>query len=269
MWTSPISGGHSHEECAVDLPETETLADFQKLKQDIEAERTQRIRQYRREIKALTRRKRLSGSGPVKILVEGDSWFDYPLSRDTIGCLRRLVKNPELMLSLAHFGDTAEVMLSLEQRERLRKMLASSANGEFEALLFSGGGNDLAGNQFCLWLRNFDFHFPDPSNGIDYQRLADIMGVVKAALVDIILMRNDTRPNCIIFFHGYDFPVPDGRPALCLPKVGPWLKPSLDFRGWTNRTAASAIIKTILESYSALLMQLSAEYDNVVYVPTQ
>jgi hypothetical protein len=78
-------------------------------------------------------------------------------------------------------------------------------------LLFSAGGNDLAGDQFCLWLKERNPGFPDPSNGIDLQRLASIEGVVKAALEDLIEIRNDTQPDCKVFLHSYDYAIPKTR----------------------------------------------------------
>ena len=153
----------SEDSQEIDPLAVETLATFENLKRDIAAERRKRLREYGAAVKSLGPRRRRSARGPVKILVEGDSWFDYPLSPDTIDYLKTRLKHPELVLSLAHYGDSSKQMLSLPQRKRIIRMLSSTTYGPFDAILFSGGGNDLAGDQFCLWLADFDSSHPDPA----------------------------------------------------------------------------------------------------------
>jgi hypothetical protein len=205
------------------------------------------------------------GGESLNILAEGDSWFDYPLSRDTIGWIQRGGPPFPLILNLAHHGDIATEMLGVAQRRRIIENLTDPANGTFDALLFSAGGNDIAGDQFCLWVRTF-VAGNDPSHGLDEQRLAAILGVVNAAYVDLIQIRDQFAPDCVIFFHGYDFALPDGR-DVC--GVGPWLKPSLDLRGWTDPAMGAEIVKRMLKALDRLLLQIEQQNRNVVYVRTQ
>lgn len=205
------------------------------------------------------------GGDPLNIFAEGDSWFDYPLSRDTIGWIQRGGPPFPLILNMAHYGDVATQMLGVAQRKRIIDNLTDPSNGTFDALLFSAGGNDIAGDQFCLWLRQF-VEGNDPAHGIDQQRLADIVGVVAAAYADLIQIRNAVAPDCVIFVHGYDFAQPNGQ-GVC--GLGPWLKPSLDLRGWTDPTMAAAIVKQVLLSLDRLLVQIEQQNRNVVYIRTQ
>ena len=69
---------------------------------------------------------------------------------------------------------------------------------------------------------------------------------------------------CILFSHAYDFAQPSGLPA-CV--VGPWLKPSLDVRQWTNR--ATRIVRDVLLTSDTTLKQLEHDFRNAVYVRTQ
>jgi len=68
----------------------------------------------------------------------------------------------------------------------------------------------------------------------------------------------------ILFSHAYDFAQPSDLPA-CV--VGPWLKPSLDFRQWTNR--ATQIVRDVLLTSDTTLKQLEHDFRNAVYVRTQ
>jgi hypothetical protein len=52
-------------------------------------------------------------------------------------------------------------------------------------------------------------------------------------------------------------------------RFGPWLKPSLDFRGWRNFAEAAEIVKEILRSLDQMLKDFEQHNLNVVYVRTQ
>jgi hypothetical protein len=201
----------------------------------------------------------------LNIFAEGDSWFDYPLSRDTIGWITNNGAPQPEILNLAHYGDAATEMLGVAKRQRIIENLQDPDNGAFDALLFSGGGNDIAGDQFCLWLVQFATG-AKPSAGVNAQRLADMLGVVEAAYADLIQIRDSIVPDCVIFLHAYDFAQPTGQ-GVC--GVGPWLKPSLDLRGWTNFAMAAAVVKEVLLAFDALLTRLEQQQHNVVYVRTQ
>jgi hypothetical protein len=243
---------------------------FEAMQVQIEQDRQKRIAEHKasivaRGVSALALEARGAGM-PLNILAEGDSWFDYPLFRDTIGWIQSDGTPQPLMLNLAHYGDVATQMLGVAQRQCIIENLTDPGNGKFDALLFSAGGNDIAGDQFCLWVTQF-FEGADPDHGIDRQRLADMIGVIDAALVDLIQVRDAYAPHCIIFLHAYDFARPTGR-GVC--GVGPWLKPSLDFRGWTDPTQAAEIVKQVLLLLDRLLVQIEQRYkESVVYVRTQ
>jgi hypothetical protein len=206
----------------------------------IEQERRSRIAEHQRRIAQRNLAQPTiaahGAAAPLNIFAEGDSWFDYPLSRDTIGWITADGTPVPEILNLAHYGDATTQMLGVAKRQRIVDNLKNPANGTFDALLFSGGGNDIVGDQFCLWVTQY-VAGTNPAYGVDSQRLADMIGVIEAAYVDLIKVRNDNVPNCVIFVHGYDFAQLTGK-GVC--GLGPWLKPSLDFRGWTapcNRCA--------------------------------
>ena len=243
----------------------DTLRAFEALQEQVEAERQSRIAYHRQQVRerGLTARR---DSGPLNILAHGDSWFDYPLSRDIVDFLRAGGPGFPQILRLAHYGDSSTTALGVKKRKQIIDNLQDPDNGAFDALMFSGGGNDIAGDQFCLWIRQFDPQHPDPANGIDRVRLQALMDVVRSAFVDLIDVRDREQRDCILFFHAYDFAQPSGLPA-CV--VGPWLKPSLDFRQWTNRPLATQIVKDVLLAFDTLLKQLEHDFRNVVYVRTQ
>ena len=52
---------------------------------------------------------------------------------------------------------------------------------------------------------------------------------MRAGYEDLIGLRDSLSPQTRLFFHGYDFAIPDGR-GIC--HLGPWLKPTFDLRGF-------------------------------------
>ena len=232
-------------------------------------DRQQRIADHKRAVAARNLGQRTlaarPSNAPLNVLAEGDSWFDYPLSRDTIGWITATGKPNPLILSLAHHGDAAVDMLGVAQRQRIIKNLRDPDNGAFDALLFSGGGNDIAGDRFCLWVLKF-VTGTDPAHGVDRDRLGAMLGVIRAAYVDLFKIRDEIAPNCTIFLHAYDFALPTGE-GVC--GFGPWLRPSLDFRGWTTPSTAAGIVKEVLRSFDTVLSQLEQQFPKVVYVRTQ
>jgi hypothetical protein len=235
-------------------------------REQIEDERQQRIEEHHREISAA---EVAAGPRPLNIYADGDSWFDYPLPvlnpRDVIVSVKKRATVRPLILNLAHHGDEARDAMGVSQRERVIKNLRDPANGKFEAILFSGGGNDTAGDQFVLWLyENADGR--SPGQAINVNRLGAVLGVVRSAYEDLFEIRDRFAPQCWVFVYAYDWPIPDGR-GVC--GVGPWLKPSLEFRGWNDSAVNVRIVKEFLRHLDSLLRQLAAAHKNIVYVPTQ
>lgn len=146
----------------------------------------------------------------LRILAEGDSWFEYPLpligGDGVIVQLERLLGYP--ILNMAHHGDEVRQMLALQQRREIIARL-SDPNIRFDAMLFSGGGNDLVGNQFCLWLKDVQTGVP-PEQLLNDERVKAIIGTVEAGYEDLIEIRNRHSPNTALFLHGYDFPKATG-----------------------------------------------------------
>jgi hypothetical protein len=240
------------------------------LYQQVERDREKQSEEHAREVKArdLGQKplaQRVAGD-PLNLYADGDSWFEYPLSRETIGWLRADGHPTPAINNQAHHGDTAVERLGLAKRKRLIANLNAQDHGIYDALLFSAGGNDIVGDPFVLWILKY-VQGTDPAHGVDRQRLAHMLGVIKAGYDDLIAIRNGYNLDCTIFLHGYDFAFPTGKGAC--PGIGPWLKPSLDFQGWTDPTLAREIVKETLKEFDKLLTQIALQNSNVIYVHTQ
>lgn len=196
---------------------------------------------------------------PRKIIAHGDSWFDYPEILLTGGGipdhLSRLIGQP--ILNLAHAGDSTEQSLGLGKRKQIEAALPGA-----EILLYSGGGDDIAGDQFCLWLNdNKDGNW---ENAIDYIRLNMILEIVNSDYRDLAEIRDRVTPACIMVTHGYDWAIPSDH-GVC--GRGPWLKPSLVYCGWTDPVDQFNIVKTVLMKFNAMIAAMPIK--NRIHVQTQ
>lgn len=177
-----------------------------------------------------------------------------------------------MILNLAHHGEVTTTLLGVTQRQRLLNELNDPNNGGFDAILFSGGGNDLAGDQFRLWLRDADAVHHDPMQAIDDKAFDAIMSVVLTGYRDLIAARNSVDSTIPIFVYGYDFAWPTNIDVCGV--VGPWIYPSLHSRGWMSKpqepdlSRGAGIVKAMLTTFEQRL-GAALQNDNIVLVRTQ
>lgn len=208
-----------------------------------------------------------------KIIAEGDSWFDYPRILGTGGgVISHLETLADVRITnLAKAGDESRFMLSLPQRKQLEAKLKTA-----DILLFSGGGNDIAGDQFCVWIN--DNKSDQWQDAVDWDRFHCALDLIMAMYDDLALIRDEVNPACLIVTHGYDFPpakvLGHGinvfgfiSRAFGLASFGPWLQPSLDYCGWTGAGVQEAIVREVLTEFGRRLKNWDA--DNHLHVPTQ
>jgi hypothetical protein len=82
-------------------------------------------------------------------------------------------------------------------------------------------------------------------------------------------IRDRIAPGCLLVTHSYDFPPPEvmGQGVLIL---GPWLKPGLDYCGWTAPDSQATIVRAMLAAFNARLEALNAQHgENWLHVNTQ
>lgn len=216
---------------------------------------------------ALKSAKALQRPPPLVMLAHGDSWFDYPLNgnllalfhtTDVIAQLKSMGEINPVILNISHHGDATTDEMSLPKQERMIQALSDPANwlneGKPDAILFSGGGNDIVGEQFCISV-NYAVAGADGLNAVRFRK---VLESVEASYLDLFAFRDRFAPNVPIFALDYDFPIPNGVPAAC---VGPWLKPSLDFCGWTV-SQGTAIARQALSQFKAMLQALASDPAN-------
>ena len=187
----------------------------------------------------------------MKFLAHGDSWFDYPhvlLTGGGLICHLEAITGWEIK-NIAHHGDGTEQMMGLLKRMELDRDLPGT-----DVLFFSGGGNDIAGDQFILWLS--DNRDGDFTKAIDFARLNTKLDEAEQNYLDLIQLRDEHAPNCVIVTHSYDFPIPSDN-GVC--GLGPWLKPGLDYCGWTNPRDQFNIVKLVMLAFNQRMEKIESD----------
>jgi hypothetical protein len=213
----------------------------------------------------------------VKVVAEGDSWFSYLPAHDILARLRGRVWN----------GWAYEV----EDRARAGALLNDMVYGRDlvdtyeliqkhspDVVLFSGGGNDIAGQELFVMLYHHQavrMHGTLPRinqsvlrgvvSEVFSQAYHDLIGLLRFKLAQV------GRPDVPIVFHGYGYAIPDGRgwAGGIGPLPGPWLDPPLTRKGYDREQDAALrreIVRELIDAFNQMLQGIAATHPHTHHV---
>jgi hypothetical protein len=177
--------------------------------------------------------------------------------------------------SVAHKGDRVEDMAysggQLEEFARtIEKLLRQSVIPR--AILLSGGGNDVAGDEFGVLIN----HASSATPGLNADIVRDVLeDRIRHAYIAIIaavtkLCREQTGSTIPIIVHGYDRPVPDGRGFAggWGPLPGPWLEPGFRGKGFEDLNVTTRIVGELIDGFNRMLRSVAgtAGFEHVRYL---
>lgn len=213
------------------------------------------------------------GASLGPLIAEGDSWFNYLPGIDILAHLR--YRGYAFDVSYARAGDTLENMIYGTKYDRsynrlpptLDTVLTRLSQVKPKALLFSGGGNDVAGDEFSRYfnhsqsgLKAFRDSFAEFEIGIVFKKyLDDLCAKVRLA-----------SPSTVIVMHGYGHTVPTGKAVINAGDfrfVGPWLRNVLTSKGITDKQEQRSIAFKVIDLYNEMLITVQLDNnDNFRYV---
>lgn len=197
------------------------------------------------------------------VVAEGDSWFDYPF-HDVLKALEdEYAFDVE---SVAHRGDTVEDMAYSSGQldafaRRVEKILRTGVPPR--AILLSGGGNDIAGDEFAILLD----HAASGAAGLNDSIVKGVIDErLQAAYVTIVgaitaLCQQMIGKAVPVVVHGYDYPVPDGRGVLggFGPLPGPWLEPGFRRKGYADMASRRPVVKALIDRFNTMLQRVAKQ----------
>lgn len=170
-----------------------------------------------------------------KLLAEGDSWFATGAIPSSNLLYEMLFPGVTTILSLARSGDTIVHMGQLAANPVLTTMLAKKGfNYKFDAMLLSGGGNDLIDSARAI-IRDKPGQASKasaPESYVEEKILADTLTGVRESYARIVQVRDapDSQSKGVpVIVHTYDYATPRNAPAnfVLAPILGPWLYKAL------------------------------------------
>jgi lysophospholipase L1-like esterase len=207
----------------------------------------------------------------VNLVAEGDSWFDYPPGTDLIDCLRN--NHGYSIKNYASAGDTLENMVygtriktNFQAAEpTIVQVLRKISEIKPKVFLFSGGGNDIAGEEFSSYLNHSETGLPTLRlDYIDYM----IQTVFKKCFEDLIKKVKAASPGTKIVTHGYGHTLPTGKGVslLGVKFAGPWLKPSLSKKRISSATEQKNSVRHMIDTFNKMLIDLDNAHANFHHV---
>lgn len=188
-----------------------------------------RKHQYKKKLKML-------GNAGIRILAEGDSWFQYPIKLHDV--IDHLADKEEMAVRC--FSAAGDILSNMVAKPQFLDALTTEKP---HVLLISGGGNDLVdGKGLRLLLRSYQQGRPAK----DY--LNSAYDAFKKRITrnysDLFKMTRAESKSVIILCHGYDY---------AIPNRGPWLGRPMEEIGITDKSLQFEIMKLIVTDINKLI----------------
>jgi lysophospholipase L1-like esterase len=166
-----------------------------------------------------------------RLLAEGDSWFTLG-GIPTSNLLFSMKFNGfTVIVNCGTPGDTIKHMGQIVSNPDLRKAMSKRFGYDWDAILLSGGGNDLIDDADDI-IRRRRGAPADPAAYCNEDVLVNTLNRVTTGYRNIIALRDADGSSCKdkpVITHTYDWVTPRNAPAnfVVVPLLGPWLYPAL------------------------------------------
>lgn len=237
------------------------------------AQTLKEFKNYQKKISE-TRISKESYPDDLKIVAEGDSWFDYGGKKDILDYLRKMGYG---IKKIAKGGDTLENMIYGNKykirnnrvynygAKSLDQTLSSIRELNSRFLLFSGGGNDIVGSEIVGYLNHKG---SISENLVNTDIFKEKLLRMKISIEVLINKVYQTNPNCSIIMHGYDYPKVNGKgyKFIFFNLVGPWILPAMGLKGIVLKEDQNNIVKYLVDEFNNMLEDLDSENSNFNYL---
>ncbi|MFT7525174.1 MAG: hypothetical protein ACI9LY_000306 [Arenicella sp.] len=203
--------------------------------------RGRRNRKYRRRIK--------SWDG-VRIVAEGDSWFQYPLIlKDTID---QLIDTDNFQYAIYGLSEAGDLLSNIIREDEISEAIDRENS---DVLLISAGGNDMVGEgRAATLVHKFSANrkaenYPNDNFDAFLTELERLYrGLFSRLLAD--------RPHLKIVCHGYD---------NAIPQNGPWLGKPLCKQDIIDKVLQRQIVAEMIRRFNGVMSKLALDFPKSVY----
>lgn len=198
--------------------------------------------------------KRLKSTNRLRIVAEGDSWFQYPLILKDI--LDHLYKYYAIR-SFAEAGDTLENYL--KKSEYIKGVMEEKP----KFFLVSGGGNDMLGEQFQYYLNEYDEvktgQIEDCLNRDFYDKIEELRKWYETMFDGLLKL----DPSLKILTHSYDYIIPIDTNEK--PKKKSWLGVYMIQKKIAPQSLREKLIVFIVDRFNEMLQSVVKKYPGKVF----
>ena len=192
----------------------------------------------------------MGGFSGLRIVSEGDSWFQYPITLTDI--IDNLSADPDkAILSLGAAGDTVANMA--RRAEFLRAVERENAS----VLLLSAGGNDLLGDGALAAVLNPFSQGAEAKELVNWTAFGRRLDSIVAGYESMIRAVEAGFPRVKVFGHGYDLPFPQ--------TGGPWLGTPLKAKGIPPKLGRE-VIRHLIDAFNDRLGALEHRYTGYTHI---
>lgn len=195
-------------------------------------------------------RRRIKNWDGVRIVAEGDSWFQYPLLlKDTIDQLCDLENFKYAIYGLSEAGDLLSNIVSEDE------ITEAIERENPDVLLISGGGNDMVGNgRMSTLVHKFSANrLPENYPNDKFDEFLDELERLYRQLFSRLLI---SRPHLKIICHGYD---------NAIPQSGPWLGKPLAKQNIKKVSLQQKIVAVMIGRFNQRLEDVIRDFSGSVF----
>ncbi|MBA4852388.1 caspase family protein [Emticicia sp. BO119] len=199
----------------------------------------------------------------LRVVAEGDSWFQYPIQLQDI--VDQLYKR-YAVLSLAEAGDTLENYL------KKREYVKAIGDEGSKIFLVSGGGNDVLGKEFQFFLKDEPDRDDDSPKRYLTQKFFNQLEKLERLYVEMFSELISQYKDLHIFVHCYDYIIPLDTTISGNKKKTSWSGKFMIEKKIIPQTEREKLISYILDQFAEKIKSLISKnnfQDNVTLIDTR
>lgn len=217
-----------------------------------------------------------------KLMAQGDSWFNYWIGKVVLYWLNEDFGHTIDSIAVAGstlndivYGPVPHDFLDFRQTDapsRLAELVDRITTDKPDALLLSGGGNDIAGDEFFNFVNNKLSNLDGVNSGVVAAVISPTFIKAYEDLINAALAAGVAAGKPLkIFTHAYDYPWPDGRGVTWMHGfIGPWFDNTFTAKNYPKATLADLqsrhdIVAPFIDALNEMLVKVSAKYPGKVF----